>query len=98
MKYLITFRIDPESRGCDQGHANYIVHKSIIENVNLYSNSKGPVATVFYLKKIKFDNNSKLINEIGEPYLIVHQYDKRWSEFSNAINYIKKQLGIRSFL
>ncbi len=98
LKYLITFRIDPESRGCDQGHANYIVHKSIIENVNLYSNSKGPVATVFYLKKIKFDNNSKLINEIGEPYLIVHQYDKRWSEFSNAINYIKKQLGIRSFL
>ena len=77
LKYLITFRIDPESRGCDQGHANYIVHKSIIENVNLYSNSKGPVATVFYLKKIKFDNNSKLINEIGEPYLIVHQYDKR---------------------
>ena len=37
-----------------------LVHKSIIENVNLYSNSKGPVATVFYLKKIKFDNNSKL--------------------------------------
>ena len=69
--------------------------KKIIENKQVSLNNK---ILTFPSAKIKFDNNSKLINEIGEPYLIVHQYDKRWSEFSDAINYIKKQLGIRSFL
>jgi len=27
LKYFLTFRRDPEGRGCDQGHANYLVHK-----------------------------------------------------------------------
>ena len=55
-KYLITFRPDPEGRGCDQAHANYLVHNSKINEFELYSNSSGPVATAFYLKKI-FDEN-----------------------------------------
>ena len=91
-KYLITFRPDPEGRGCEQGHANYLVHKNIIKNFHLYSNSKGPIATVFYLKKIIFDNKSRLINDNGEPYLLVHQYDKRWSEFSYNVNNYKSSL------
>lgn len=92
LKYFLTFRPDPEARGCDQGHANYIVHKSIIKNVNFLSNSNGPVATVFYLKKVRFDKTSKLINESGNPYLIVHQYDKRWDEFSKNVSEFKNNL------
>ena len=93
LKYLLTFRPDPNGRGCDQGHANFLVHNSKIKNLNLYSNIGGPVATVLYLKKIKFDANSRLINNSGKPYSIVHQYDKRWNEFqkplANFKNYIK---------
>ena len=51
LKYLLTFRPDPEGRGCDQGHANFLVHNQI-DNYKLYSNSHGPVATVLYLKKL----------------------------------------------
>ena len=91
-KYLITFRPDPEGRGCEQGHANYLVHKNIIKNFHLYSNSKGPIATVFYLKKIIFDSKFRLINDKGDPYLLVHQYDKRWSEFSHNVNNYKSSL------
>ena len=91
-KYLITFRPDPEGRGCEQGHANYLVHKKIIKDYHLYSNSSGPVATVFYLKKIIFDNESRLINDNGEPYLLVHQYDKRWNEFSQNVKNFKNNL------
>ncbi len=94
LKYFLTFRPDPEGRGCDQGHANFLVHNSKINNVNLYPNSKGPIATVFYLKKITFDENSYLINELGKPYSIVHQYDKRWNEFEIYINKFKSNINI----
>ena len=92
LKYLLTLRIDPEGRGCDQGHANYLVHKDLIKNIHCYSNSDGPFATVFYLKKITFDKNSRLLNNSGNPYLLVHQYDKRWQEFSKQVEEIKEKL------
>ena len=94
LKYLLTFRRDPEGRGCDQGHANYIVNNDLIKDYSFYSNENGPVATVFYLKKIKFDKNSNLLNSSNVPYSIVHQYDKRSDEFMNAIKNIKNNLGI----
>ena len=90
LKYALTFRVDPEGRGCDQGHANYIVHNSMIDDFAFYSNSEGPFATVYYLKKLNFDKSSKLINVTGKPYLLVHQYDKRWNIFSENFENIKK--------
>lgn len=93
-KYFITLRRDPAGRGCDQGHANYIVNNDIISNKAFYSNSSGPVATVFYLEKIVFDQKFNLLNSKNEPYSIVHQYDKRWDKFAEAVSYIKKSLNI----
>ena len=92
LKYLLTFRTDPEGRGCDQGHANYLVHNSKLDDLYLYSNSNGPVATALYLKKILFNKKSFLINEIGEHYSIVHQYDKRWKEFEKQVSNFKKNI------
>ena len=94
LKYLLTFRPDPEGRGCDQGHANFLVHNSKIDNFKLYSNSHGPVATVLYLNKINFDEKSNLINEDGKPYLLVHQFDKRWDEFEKPIENFKSNIEI----
>tara|TARA_B100000767_G_scaffold251711_1_gene254930 strand:- start:1737 stop:2543 length:807 start_codon:yes stop_codon:yes gene_type:complete len=92
LKYFLTFRTDPEQRGCDQGHANYLVHRSKINDVGFYSNGKGPVATAYYLNKINFDKDSRLINELGKPYLLVHQYDKRWDIFAKHVNNFKGSL------
>ena len=94
LKYFLTLRRDPEGRGCDQGHANYLVHKKYINECTFYPNSEGPVATVYYLKKLVFDEQKKLLNSYNKPYLIVHQYDKRWREFSLAVNSLKKELNI----
>ena len=94
LKYFLTFRIDPEGRGCDQGHANYVVHKNLIKDSHCYPNSEGPFATVYYLKNITFDKNSRLLNSLGEAYLLVHQYDKRWEEFSKQVEEIKKNLTV----
>ena len=94
LKYLLTFRRDKNGRGCDQAHGNFIVYKKYFKDSCLYSNHEGPIATVYYLKKIKFNDESQLINELGKPYLIVHQYDKRWSEFSEKVKFIKKDLKL----
>ena len=53
-----------------------------------YKNEDGPIATVFHLKKIVFDAQSRLINTKGKPYLLVHQYDKKIEIFSNKIERI----------
>ncbi|MAW17579.1 MAG: hypothetical protein CMJ01_03350 [Pelagibacteraceae bacterium] len=98
LKYSLTFRIDPEGRGCDQGHANYIVHKKLIKNINLYKNSSGPFATVFYLKNIYFNKKNELLNSSNDPYILVHQYDKRWDEFKSNVNEIRKKIGIDRIL
>ncbi len=94
LKYLLTFRRDKEGRGCDQAHGNYIVYKNFFKNSHLYSNHDGPIATVYYLKDIKFNEKSQLLNGLGHPYSIVHQYDKRWSEFSEKVTFLKKKLNI----
>ncbi len=94
LKYSLTFRIDPEGRGCDQGHANYIVHKNKIKDIHFYSNNSGPFATVFYLEKIIFNKKFELLNCLNEPYALVHQYDKKWNEFKNSVNEVRKKLGI----
>ncbi len=95
LKYLFTLRRDKEGRGADQAYANFIVHNKLVENSFLYSNSDGPIATVYYLKKIVFNENSELVNALDKPYSIVHQYDKRWSEFEHCVKDIKKKLNIK---
>jgi hypothetical protein len=92
LKYFLTFRRDKEGRGVDQAHANFIAHNKLIKNSYFYQNSNGPVATVYHLKNITFNNNSELMNSINEPYAIVHQYDKRWSEFSSYVSKFKEKL------
>ena len=94
LKYILTFRRDKGGRGSDQAHGNYIAHKKFIENYFFYSNESGPIATVYHLKKIKFDEKYQLINTMNQPYLVVHQYDKKWDIFSKAVNYLKERLDI----
>ena len=94
LKYLLTLRRDKMGRGSDQAHGNFIAHKKLIENSFFYSNAEGPIASAYYLKKISFNKNSELINGLGEPYSVVHQYDKRWSEFKPHVDKLKKNLNI----
>ena len=90
LKYLLTFRRDKSGRGCDQAHANFIGHSNLIKNAYFYQNEDGPIATVYYLKKILFNEKSELVNKSGKHYLVVHQYDKRWDDFSYYVENFKK--------
>ena len=95
LKYVLTFRRDKGARGSDQSHGNYIAHNNLIKNSFFHSNEAGPIATAYYLKKIRFNNNSELVNIHNEPYAVVHQYDKRWEDFKYAVVEFKKKLGIK---
>ena len=94
LKYFLTFRRDKGGRGVDQAYANYIAHNNLIQNTCLYKNESGPIATVYHLKEIRFNEKSQLINKLNEPYAVVHQYDKRWDKFENNVNFIKKHLNL----
>ena len=94
LKYLLTFRRDGSGRGSDQAHGNYIAYKNYFKDSFLYSNKEGPVATVYYLDPLNFNEKSELLNSKGEPYVVVHQYNKRWSEFSEKVNLLRKNLNI----
>ena len=94
LKYLLTFRRDKEGRGCDQSYAAYLIYKKILENIKIYSNSLGPVATVYNFNNYNFNKNKELINSKNEPYVVVHQYDKRWEIFKDNVNNLKNKLNI----
>jgi len=94
LKYLLTFRRDKSGRGCDQAYHNYIVYNNFFDDKQIFSNLSGPIATVYYLKNIRFNSSYELLNNNLEPYFIVHQYDKRWDKFSGALNSFRKKLNI----
>lgn len=86
IKYLLTFRRDKNGRGCDQAYGTYLVYKNYFKNFKIHSNYYGPIATVYYLNDLNFNNVSYLINRNKQPYNVVHQYDKRWIEFEKNFN------------
>ena len=94
LKYLLTFRRDKNGRGCDQSYAAYLIYKNILSDIEVYSNTLGPIATVYHLSNYNFNGKNELINKKDEPYLVVHQYDKKWNEFENSVNKLKQELKI----
>ena len=92
LKYFLTFRRDKEGRGSDQAYANYIAHMNLVENSFFYKNEDGPIATVFNLNNLIFNNSNQLVNYLNKPYAVVHQYDKKWDLFKDKINNFIKTL------
>ena len=64
LKYLITFRRDKAGRGVDQAHANYIAHNNLLDKSQMYENETGPIATVYHLKKIRFEKSQLILKNL----------------------------------
>jgi hypothetical protein len=77
----------PVSKGfLDQPICNYLVYSNIFNNIKIYSNKSGPVATVGHMKKFIFDDKVNLINSKSQIYSLVHQYDRKISVFKKTLN------------
>ena len=72
-------------KGWDQGIHNYLVHSDIFKNADFYDNKKGDIATLSLNKKLNFNNEGMLINENGNEYSVVHQYDHFIDKFESLI-------------
>lgn len=64
--------------GIDQGVHNYLLYTDALPGTRLYSNEFGPVATLNYVDPahIQLDDSNKILNRNGDPYHVVHQYDR----------------------
>ncbi len=64
--------------GGDQGVHNYLIYTRKVPNIRLISNETGPVLTIGskISKEIRFNKHGFVINDKGEIYKIVHQYDR----------------------
>jgi hypothetical protein len=62
-------------KGWDQGIHNYLVYGDFFKNIDFYENKSGDVVTLSHCKELNFNNKGKLINQNGNEYSIIHQYD-----------------------
>lgn len=66
-----------ERNGVDQGMHNVFVHDHRLSSkIIIWDNEDGPIATVQSMPKLKRDKYGRLINNKGEVYKVVHQYDR----------------------
>ena len=86
---------------------NLPIIERIVNNINVYikfkcGNKLMDIFGMFYLSNTKVNGKvayfgsyyAELINKHGDPYAVVHQYDKRWLEFSDNVKIIQKKLGV----
>jgi len=64
-----------ERNGVDQGIFNVLVHKKLIPNLKIFTQSDGPVSNL-QAQKARV-NNGQVFNQIGDVVPVVHQYDRR---------------------
>ena len=64
--------------GIDQCVHNYLLYSDALPGTRLYSNEFGPILTLNYVapESIRLDENHLVVNQAGEPYHVVHQYDR----------------------
>jgi len=97
MDYLLYIQSRLKSRadlfwGLDQGVHNEYVYTVPNSSAMIISNTLPLVLTLGACKNFKQSPNGDLINELNEPYSVIHQYDR----FGDLIVYFKrKYLGNR---
>jgi hypothetical protein len=68
--------------GYDQGVHNYLLHHGMLGSPIQYSNGKGPVMTMQYMKSWNVAEG-KILNEDGSIVPVLHQYDRYFSLLLN---------------
>jgi hypothetical protein len=80
-----SFLFNRKIKGWDQGIHNYLVYSDIFKNIDFYDNKIGDVATLSLNKELNFNNRGRLINQIGNEYSVIHQYDHFIDSFKSLI-------------
>jgi hypothetical protein len=72
--------------GTDQGAINYLLRGSFSDKVNVFEYSKGPISHLGIAPRetIHTDAQNRVLNSDGDPFSIVHQYD-RHQDIENVV-------------
>jgi hypothetical protein len=69
-----------ERNGVDQGMHNYYVYSGALEKavsaLHLVTNEEGWIATVQSMPTLTRDRAGRVLNSLGAPVAVVHQYDR----------------------
>lgn len=78
--------------GIDQAVHNYILHKGLINNIELCRNYHGPILTMNYsdVSELHLSNDSLLTNYDGSIINTLHQYDRCSNDVKDKILVTKK--------
>lgn len=100
LKVMEQYILKIKDNGCkDQGIHNYVIHNNLIENVTIIGDDDGPVSTIASFKpknKIRIDKNNLVLDKVGNPINIVHQYDRilKLLRHYSRRNYRNKKWGL----
>eukprot|EP00741_Cyanophora_paradoxa_P004178 tig00000786_g4059.t1 len=62
--------------GMDQAVHNYLVWGGSLQGVQALDNASGHLATLHSVKTLRADRYGRLLNGLGRPYAVVHQYNR----------------------
>ncbi len=80
-RLLVPFSPERGVAGYDQGVHNHLLHDGSLPEVTLHDNS-GPILTLGQQKEPPLqDSADNVLNDKGEPAVIVHQYDRHMNFF-----------------
>ena len=88
-----THHPSPERNGVDQGMHNYFLFggqlKALVSQLVIVDNEDGWIASVQSMPSLQRDQAARLLNTNGEPYAVVHQYDRSKALTSTYANLYK---------
>ncbi|NVM05308.1 MAG: hypothetical protein HWN67_23525 [Candidatus Helarchaeota archaeon] len=82
----------------DQGVHNYLIYTNQLNDLELFENEKGPVLTLGQTKKgtIHFNNEGLIINDNGDVFNVIHQYEAHIELFKQFYKKFKLNYRINS--
>ncbi len=78
--------------GIDQCVHNYLLYSDALPGTRLYSNEFGPILTLNYVapESIHLNEDHLVVNQAGEPYHVVHQYDRHKELAAKVVERIER--------
>ena len=74
----------------DQGIHNYLIYSNFFKDLECHKNNISKICTTAYMKNFKFNKIGQLLNDLGEIYSVIHQYDRSFYKNGSPVFNFKK--------
>ena len=74
----------------DQAIHNYLIYSNFFKDLECHKNNISKICTTAYMKNFKFNKIGQLLNDLGEIYSVIHQYDRSFYKDGSPVFNFKK--------